>query len=68
MTPATLLEIGMAQTGDGHGFFANNKFVQMCTGLDQYSIIGEAEKAVLLKYATSTSSVSISYTYYSPGH
>lgn len=40
----------MAQTGDGHGFFANNKYVRICIGLDQFSLNGEAEKTALLKY------------------
>ncbi|KAL5484849.1 CEX1 [Sanghuangporus weigelae] len=49
MAPAGLLEAGMAQTGAGCGFFANNIFVRICEGLDQFSIKGEAEKAALLR-------------------
>ena len=50
MSPSAFLEAGMAQTGEGNGFFVNNSFVRICEGLDQFSIKGEAEKAALLKY------------------
>ena len=53
MSPAAFLEVGMAKSGEGCGFFANNSFVRICEGLDQFSIKGEAEKAALLKYVTS---------------
>ncbi|KAH8119599.1 hypothetical protein DFH11DRAFT_1565893 [Phellopilus nigrolimitatus] len=49
LSPAAFLEMGAAQTGDGNGFFANNSFVRICTGLDQFPLSGEAEKAALLR-------------------
>ena len=49
MAPAGFLEAGMAQTGEGCGFFANNTYVRICEGLDEFSIKGEAEKAALLR-------------------
>lgn len=49
ISPAAFLETGMAQLGDGSGFFANNSFVRICQGLDQFSISGDAEKAALLR-------------------
>ncbi|KAL5506966.1 CEX1 [Sanghuangporus vaninii] len=56
MAPAGFLEAGMAQTGEGCGFFANNIFVRICEGLDQFSIKGEAEKAALLRLIKDASS------------
>ena len=53
LSPSAFLEMGMAQTGDGNSFFANNIYVRICTGLDQFSLSGEADKAVLLKYVSS---------------
>ena len=51
MTPKNFLEHGMAETaGDGSGFFASNKLVRVCAGLDNFNIASEAEKASLLKY------------------
>ena len=42
----------MGQTGgDGAGFFADNRLVKVCAGLDNFNIAGEAEKNNLLKYA-----------------
>ncbi|KAI5116981.1 hypothetical protein M0805_001592 [Coniferiporia weirii] len=49
LSPAAFLEMGMAETGDNNGFFANNSFVRICQGLDQFSLSGEAEKAILLR-------------------
>ena len=50
MTPKYFLEIGMAQTaGEGAGFFAENRLVKVCAGLDNFNIAGEAEKNNLLK-------------------
>lgn len=50
MTAKNFLELGMAQTaGDGSGFFASNKLVIVCAGLDNFNLAGEAEKASLLR-------------------
>jgi SCY1-like protein 1 len=39
------LELGMAETG----FFATNRLVKVCLGLENFSIESEAEKNALLK-------------------
>lgn len=50
LSPVAFLEAGMSTTGgDGHAFFANNKFVKLCSGLDQFSLSSEAEKTNLLR-------------------
>ncbi|KAI0371108.1 ARM repeat-containing protein [Pilatotrama ljubarskyi] len=50
LSPAHFLELGMSQTaGDGSGFFANNQLVKVCTGLDNFNVASEGEKASLLK-------------------
>ncbi|PSR88589.1 hypothetical protein PHLCEN_2v5116 [Hermanssonia centrifuga] len=44
------LELGMAETaGDGSGFFASNRLVKVCAGLDNFSIASESEKTNLLR-------------------
>jgi SCY1-like protein 1 len=45
LTPKAFLEIG---TADG-GFFASNKLVQVCAGLDNFSLASEGEKNGLLR-------------------
>ncbi|KAI0829897.1 ARM repeat-containing protein [Trametes gibbosa] len=50
LSPAHFLELGMAQTaGDGAGFFASNRLVKVCEGLDGFNVASEGEKASLLK-------------------
>ncbi|RDX48021.1 ARM repeat-containing protein [Lentinus brumalis] len=50
LTPAHFLELGMSQTaGEGSGFFATNRLVKVCAGLDNFNLASEAEKASLLK-------------------
>ncbi|KAH9945690.1 armadillo-type protein [Amylocystis lapponica] len=50
MTPKNFLELGTAETaGDGAGFFANNRLVKVCSGLDNFSLGSEAEKSALLR-------------------
>ncbi|RPD63710.1 ARM repeat-containing protein [Lentinus tigrinus ALCF2SS1-6] len=50
LTPAHFLELGMSQTaGDGSGFFATNRLVKVCAGLDNFNLASESEKASLLK-------------------
>ncbi|KAJ3517647.1 hypothetical protein NLJ89_g377 [Agrocybe chaxingu] len=39
------LEIGMAETG----FFTNNRLVKVCSGLDNFALASESEKATLLR-------------------
>ena len=39
------LEIGMS---DG-GFFSSNRLVKVCSGLDNFALASESEKATLLK-------------------
>ncbi|KAL1721812.1 armadillo-type protein [Schizophyllum commune] len=46
LTPKGFLEIGM---GSEKGFFAGNRLVQVCTGLDNFALSSEADKATLLK-------------------
>ena len=51
LSPAHFLELGMSQTaGDGSGFFATNRLVKVCAGLDNFNLASESEKATLLKY------------------
>ena len=51
LTPKTFLELGMAETaGEGSGFFASNRLVKVCAGLDNFNLGSEAEKSVLLRY------------------
>ncbi|EPS93604.1 hypothetical protein FOMPIDRAFT_1153884, partial [Fomitopsis schrenkii] len=50
LTPKNFLELGMAEvTGESSGFFANNRLVKVCAGLDNLSLGSESEKASLLK-------------------
>ena len=50
LTPKHFLELGMAEvTGESSGFFANNRLVKVCAGLDNFSLGSESEKALLLK-------------------
>ncbi len=50
MTPNVFLEVGMAETaGEGSGYFASNRLVQVCAGLDNFNVGSEAEKATLLR-------------------
>ncbi|KAH9858547.1 ARM repeat-containing protein [Lenzites betulinus] len=50
LSPAHFLELGMSQTaGDGAGFFAGNRLVKVCEGLDGFNVASEGEKASLLK-------------------
>ncbi|KAI4521517.1 ARM repeat-containing protein [Schizophyllum commune Loenen D] len=46
LTPKGFLEIGM---GSEKGFFAGNRLVQVCSGLDNFALSSEADKATLLK-------------------
>lgn len=57
LTPKDFLEIGMAQTaGEGSGFFANNRLVKVCSGLDNFSLGSEGEKTTLLRTLKESSS------------
>ncbi|KAH7923423.1 ARM repeat-containing protein [Leucogyrophana mollusca] len=47
MAPKTFLETGMAESGDA--FFARNKLVKICAGLDNFALAGESEKSALLR-------------------
>ncbi|KAG6370974.1 armadillo-type protein [Boletus reticuloceps] len=50
MTPKIFLDTGMAETaGEASGFFANNRLVKVCGGLDNFSLGSEVEKATLLR-------------------
>lgn len=50
MTPKTFLDSGMVETaGESSGFFASNRLVKVCAGLDNFSLGSEAEKAALLR-------------------
>ncbi|THH30408.1 hypothetical protein EUX98_g3776 [Antrodiella citrinella] len=50
LTAKGLLELGMAETaGEGSGFFATNRLVRVCTGLDNFNLASESEKAILLR-------------------
>ena len=50
LTPKHFLEIGMAETaGESSGFFADNRLVKVCAGLDNFNIASEADKNSLLK-------------------
>ncbi|TRM70299.1 armadillo-type protein [Schizophyllum amplum] len=46
LTPKGFLEIGMASD---KGFFAGNRLVQVCAGLDNFALSSEADKATLLR-------------------
>ncbi|KAJ7072523.1 hypothetical protein C8F01DRAFT_1104261 [Mycena amicta] len=50
LTPNGFLGIGMAETG----FFANNRLVKVCLGLDNFSLSSESEKNVLLRTLNET--------------
>ncbi|KAJ7128934.1 armadillo-type protein [Mycena crocata] len=45
LTAKGFLAIGMAETG----FFANNRLVKVCLGLDNFSLSSESEKNILLR-------------------
>lgn len=45
LTAKGFLAIGMADTG----FFANNRLVKVCLGLDNFALSSEAEKNMLLR-------------------
>lgn len=46
LTAKGFLEIGMTDLG----FFASNRLVKVCSGLDGFAVASEAEKATLLRY------------------
>lgn len=53
LSPAHFLELGMSETaGDGSGFFASNRLVKVCAGLDNFNLASEGEKSSLLKYVS----------------
>jgi SCY1-like protein 1 len=53
ISPKQFLAIGMAESpGEGSGFFANNKLVKICLGLDNFSLANESEKATFLRYVS----------------
>ncbi|KAF8893945.1 hypothetical protein BD779DRAFT_1753347 [Infundibulicybe gibba] len=45
LTPQAFLELGMTDTG----FFANNRLVKVCLGLDNFALGSEADKNTLLR-------------------
>ncbi|GAW00339.1 armadillo-type protein [Lentinula edodes] len=45
LTAKGFLEIGMAESG----FFASNRLVKVCLGLDNFALASEAEKMILLR-------------------
>ncbi|KZT04700.1 ARM repeat-containing protein [Laetiporus sulphureus 93-53] len=50
LTPQHFLELGMAETaGDGSGFFAKNRLVKVCSGLDNFSVGSESDRAALIR-------------------
>ena len=49
LTPKNFLELGTAETAGEGGFFANNRLVKVCAGLDNFNIASEADKASLLR-------------------
>lgn len=46
MPAKTFLEVGMAEES---GFFANNRLVKVCGGLDNFALASEGEKGALLR-------------------
>ncbi|KAI0071715.1 hypothetical protein K474DRAFT_1775986 [Panus rudis PR-1116 ss-1] len=57
LSPKHFLDIGMAETaGEGSGFFAHNKLVKVCAGLDNFNLASEAEKSILLRTLKESSS------------
>ncbi|KLO19476.1 ARM repeat-containing protein [Schizopora paradoxa] len=58
LSASAFLEAGMSTVGgDGHGYFAKNKFVLLCNGLDQFSLSSEADKASLLRTLKDSASI-----------
>lgn len=50
MSHKNLLSIGMAESdGEGHGFFAQNRLVKVCAGLDGFTLSSESDKASILR-------------------
>lgn len=50
LTPKAFLELGMAETaGESSGFFAKNRLVKVCAGLDNFALANEGEKNALLR-------------------
>lgn len=50
LTPKTFLELGMVQVaGESSGFFASNRLVKVCAGLDDFNLGSESEKASFLR-------------------
>jgi SCY1-like protein 1 len=45
LSPKGFLEIGMVESG----FFANNRLVQVCNGLDNFALASEGDKNALLR-------------------
>lgn len=51
MSPKSLLDIGMAESGgEGCGFFVHNRLVKVCAGLDGFNLSSESDKASFLRY------------------
>ena len=51
LTPKSFLEIGMSDSG----FFAGNRLVKVCSGLDNFALASESEKMTLLRYVPNLS-------------
>ena len=50
ISPEVFLSEGMAESGEGAGFFAKNRLVQVCVGLDEFNFSDEGKKASLLRF------------------
>lgn len=50
MSAQNFLAVGMAEMGgEGPGFFVTNRLVQICVGLDNFSLGSEADKNAFLR-------------------
>ncbi|TDL22586.1 ARM repeat-containing protein [Rickenella mellea] len=50
LSPAAFLETGLAESGgEGTGFFATNRLVKICAGLDNFNLGSESDKTALLR-------------------
>ncbi|TFY81796.1 hypothetical protein EWM64_g2211 [Hericium alpestre] len=49
MTAKTFLELGMSESAADGGFFKSNRLLQICEGLEGFSLMSEGERAGLLR-------------------
>jgi len=51
MTVKTFLDIGTSDlSGEGSGFFSQNRLVKICQGLDNFALSTDSEKSNMIRF------------------